>query len=544
MPELDDLISKFLHATQERNPEVATFLGGGTGEEPLPDPSPEGMEAKKDFVRVWKERFAALDQSSLDPEAQLDLEVFLRGAELWLYNLEVLNQACHNPDPLEELSYLLFTQTRRACVDEESRFQAMARRLGGLHDYLKAFHARVQVGDTRWTEMAHQVADTFPIFLDSIRQRAQGTVSRGLAQDLHEAINDAKDSLEMHVGWLEHLPTRDGLWVLDEERFSTLLRLKGIEEYDPDALEELGRAALEACKEERDRLAREINPDLDADQVRQSLRKDRPNNVAEILDEVRELLREARAFMQDRKIATVHPWERLEVEPTPPFFRSLIPAAAYFSPTRADEVQLGTYVITPPADRALLEEFCRSALPLVSVHEGYPGHHYHIASVNRLSGILREGGILGFPTDPSGWFGGELVEGWAYYAEARMLDHGFYDTPEVRFQFQEKLVRRAARLVVDVRLSCGRFSFDDAVGYLNETADLPITYAVPEVSRNTRSPGYQLGHLLGKILLERLHEERRNVEGEAFDLLSFHNQIVSAGVLPVSLLRTHMTRTR
>ncbi len=541
MPDLRELIQKFLEATTEKNPEVSTFLGTGECMDRLPDPSPEGLEAKKDFVRVWKERFAALDTRALGPEERLDIEVFLKGSELWLYNLEILNQTRHNPDPLEELSFLLFTQTRRQARDEEGRFLGITRRLNGLGEYLEAFHRRIETADVLWTEMARKVAATFPTFLETILDRSRGVVSAGLDRDLREAIHHAHEALESHLAWLDRIPTRENLWALDEERFSTLLRLKAIEP-GPEEIEVMGLEALATFKAEHDRLAREVDPALSPEEVTEVLRKDRPDNFATLLEEVRSLALEARAFIEKNRLAAVHAWETLEIEPTPPFFRPLVPTTAYFSPVRHDEVQIGTYAMTPPAAPSLLDEYCRSTLPLIATHEGYPGHHHHIVTVNRLSNILREGGILGFPTDPTCWFGAELVEGWAYYGEALMLERGFYNTPAVRLQFQKKLIRRAARMVVDVRLSSGRMTFDQAAAYLQENTGMAGDLVLPEIQRYTRNPGYQLGHLLGKMLLENLRAQRQKAEGDAFDVYAFHNRILQAGVVPVKLLAGSMAK--
>jgi uncharacterized protein (DUF885 family) len=537
----DDFVQEFLDAAQRTNPEVVTFLGSRY-EDRLPDPSPEGFENKRTFVQTWKQRVAALDRANLDDEKRLDLEIFTRAADLWLYNLDQLSAVKHNPDPLEELSFLLFTDTRRESRDNEVRFQAIARRLEGFGKYLDRFHERVTLADTRWATMALKVATTFPAFLNTIRERAQSAVSPGLQRDLHQVLDHAHESLESHHGWIEHLPRQDDLWRLDPERFATLLRLKGIEQA-PDELEEMGLEALRTLQAERQRLTQVLDPSLDVEGLRQRLHKDRPDNFAEILDEVRTLVQEAREFMQANAIASAQPWEKLEITPTPPFFRALIPATAYFSPTRNDEVQLGTYVVTPPAAPSLLEEYARSTLPLIAMHEAYPGHHHHIVSVNRLSSVLRDGGVFGFPTDPACWFGSELVEGWAYYVEARMLEHGFYDRPEVHFQFQEKLISRAARMVVDVRLSTGRIGFEEAAHFLHETTGMPRIHAESEVIRCTRSPGYLLGHLLGKVLLEDLLETRRLAEGEAFDLQRFHDLLLQAGVVPISLLKKHWAQT-
>lgn len=541
MARLEDLTREFLTTTRELNPEVTTFQGATGPEDGLPDPSPDGIRAKCDFVRVFRERFAAFERASLTPAQRLDVEVFTRSADVWLYGVEMLGTIRHNPDPLEEIGFLLFTQTRRASVDPETRFRDVAARLAGFNLYLDRFHRRIEVADRHWTELAHRVAATFPAFLETIRDSAEGVVSAPLEHDLRHALARAHEAVENHAAWLHRIPVREGLWRLDPERFGTLLRLRGLEA-SPDEIEAEAREALRAFREERDRRAREITPDGGAEAARRRLRKDHAADFARVLEEVRGLVAEARDFVADHELCTLRDWERFEIEPTPPFFRALIPTASYFSPARLDREQVGTYAMTPPAAPSLLEEYSRSALPLVAVHEAYPGHHHHTATANRIAGPLREGGTLGFPADAASWFGSELVEGWAYYAEASMLEHGFHDRPEVRFQFADKMLRRAARTVADVDLALGRMSVEETAAELNRVTGRPIAYTPTEVMRYTRSPGLQLGHLLGKTSIEGWRDRCRAAEGERFSLRRFHDRILEAGTVPVTLLETHYGR--
>jgi uncharacterized protein (DUF885 family) len=128
----------------------------------------------------------------------------------------------------------------------------------------------------------------------------------------------------------------------------------------------------------------------------------------------------------------------------------------------------------------------------------------------------------------------ELVEGWAHYCEQLMYEQGFTASPEVRFVQLNDLVWRACRIIIDVELSSGRMTFQQAVDLLVEEAAMTRAGAEAEVRRYTYTPGYQLSYLYGKHLLLQLRQRRRRLEGDAFDLRGFHDRLLYAGAVPAA----------
>jgi uncharacterized protein (DUF885 family) len=56
-----------------------------------------------------------------------------------------------------------------------------------------------------------------------------------------------------------------------------------------------------------------------------------------------------------------------------------------------------------------------------------------------------------------------------------------------------------------------------------------------------RPPGYGVGYTIGYLQMRKLVADRRQQLGEAFVLRDFHDQFLSLGRLPMSLLRWEMT---
>jgi hypothetical protein len=62
--------------------------------------------------------------------------------------------------------------------------------------------------------------------------------------------------------------------------------------------------------------------------------------------------------------------------------------------------------------------------------------------------------------------GVETVEGWAHYCEEMMAEKGFTADRETKLIQVNDVIWRAVRIIVDVKLSRGEMTFDDAVRML------------------------------------------------------------------------------
>ena len=54
-------------------------------------------------------------------------------------------------------------------------------------------------------------------------------------------------------------------------------------------------------------------------------------------------------------------------------------------------------------------------------------------------------------------------------------------------------------------------------------------------------PGYGIGYSIGMLQMQRLLADRKRQLGDDFELKSFHDELIAAGWLPLSLLRWEMT---
>jgi len=123
-----------------------------------------------------------------------------------------------------------------------------------------------------------------------------------------------------------------------------------------------------------------------------------------------------------------------------------------------------------------------------------------------------------------------------------MKEHGYQDSPEARFMQSIDLIWRAARIIVDIDLSTGKMSFDEAVKFLKDEVGMEEPFALAEVKRYTQNQGYQLCYLLGKHLILELRDEIKERMGAEYSEKFFHDTILYAGSIPVKFLRMEFDR--
>ncbi|MCJ2555165.1 MAG: DUF885 domain-containing protein, partial [Candidatus Thermoplasmatota archaeon] len=412
-----------------------------------------------------------------------------------------------------------------------TRLESMTARLRAGPAYLDQIESRLSHPVKLWTEMAIEAAEQLPAFLEAIAQQADKEATGDGRNAFHEARGEAEEALQAYRAWLEGevLPHAEESFILGEEKFARLVELRGLGR-NPQEIRALGVQYLEEAKRDLGEVAAVIDPKASVEDVSERIHADHPADFAGVLEAVRTVNEEARAFVRDHHVATLPPAERLLVEETPIFLRPILPFAAYMSPPRFEKVQEGIYIVTPPSNgEDLLKEHNFASIRNTAVHEGYPGHHLQLSAANLHPSLIR---VLAGGTGVA-----EMVEGWAHYCEDLMRELGFMDAPEIRFVQLQDIIWRAARIIIDVDLHAGRMAFDEAVQMLVKEAGMAEASAIAEVKRYTQYPTYQLSYLLGKHLINGLREEVEKRMGENFSYAFFHDAIIYAGSIPFYLLR-------
>lgn len=166
-------------------------------------------------------------------------------------------------------------------------------------------------------------------------------------------------------------------------------------------------------------------------------------------------------------------------------------------------------------------------MPTTTFHEGIPGHHLQIT--------LQQQADLPFIRKVEGF--GAYIEGWALYSEQLAQEMGFYkDQPAWELGYIHDALLRSGRLVVDTGIHALRWSREKAVETLSGIEGDPPAYSGQEIERYACNPGQACSYMVGKITILRLREKAKTALGSRFDIRQFHDAILLAGSMPLTVL--------
>jgi uncharacterized protein (DUF885 family) len=524
----DRTIDRWFRDQLAMRPESATFLGIHDHDGDLSPGGRDAIDEEIAFFRRTIDELSSIDRGELSSERALDRDLALHQARLGLYWQTEYRPWAGSSGGAEHIGEALFPLFTRDFAPLRERLESILQRLDGAPTLLRQTRERVTDPVGVWVEIDIESTEHLPGFLDTIvaAARTDGD-DEALADRLSASVETAKAALVEHAAWLRDgvLPRATADWRTGPDRFEEMLRLRELEA-DGDQILAVGEELLASEKAARDALASEIDPTASLAEVADIVKEDHPSTFAEALNEYRVSMDRARSFVVEHRLATPPAEDHLNVIETPSFIRHLIPFAAYYDPAKFDPSPVGTYIVTPPSEPEMMREHNRASISNTSVHEAYPGHHLQLSAAITNPSLVRL--FSGAP---------EFAEGWAFYCERMMKEHGFDDTPKGWYIVHTDAIWRATRIILDVQLHRGLIGFDEAVDQLVAETGFERPAALAEVRRYTSTPTYQLSYLFGRHMIERLKADVQAREGTEFDLRRFHDTLIYGGTMPVSYAR-------
>lgn len=221
------------------------------------------------------------------------------------------------------------------------------------------------------------------------------------------------------------------------------------------------------------------------------------------------------------------PKNKLDVVPMEAF-RAPDSVPADYSPGTADGSRPGRINVNEydPTHRLLLNA------EAIAYHEGVPGHHLEFSITSHLTDIppFRKYNYL-----PA------FSEGWALYSERLGKDVGFYDDPYSEYGRLGNEMWRSIRLVVDTGVHYKHWSREQMVQFFRDHTAMDEPNIQTEVDRYIAWPGQALSYKLGQMEILALREQAQKELGAKYDIKSFHDEILSAGPLPLDILHARVT---
>jgi uncharacterized protein (DUF885 family) len=248
----------------------------------------------------------------------------------------------------------------------------------------------------------------------------------------------------------------------------------------------------------------------------------------------RDRIGELRRFVEEHDVVTMPSGlGAIEIVETPAFLKPVSPGASMYSPLLFSKSATGYYFITPPrslADAAarldMNEDFDRDRIWSTAAHEAMPGHFFQLSIARRHPDFVRR--IQ---------YSDVFQEGWAYYGEEMFVRLGLYGDDLDPRLFTARWERvRGARAIVDVKLACGEWGFQQAVDFFVGESGFTREASEAAVSSIALGPGNVISYTVGRLQLETLLGKYMERMGDRGSLHDFHDRLLSYGSVPFAVV--------
>jgi uncharacterized protein (DUF885 family) len=544
---INRLADRFWEALLELNPSTATVYGDERYAARLEDPSEAGRAAARALFETTAAEAAAIAEEGLSVEDRITRDVLGVICELAIeqddQRIDLLRVVDQLNGPQTALAQLVQFQP----ADTPERMDKLIARLHAYGPFMAANADLVREGvatgltppritTERTIAQVERLlgipAEASPI-VEMARVASDADRERVLA-----AVRDVVYPAD--AAFLETLRTSlpasredPGIWSAPngEAIYRTQIRTWTTLDIDPAEVHRIGLEELAATQDEQRAIARSAGVGDDLAAYRRLLDEDpanHPASAAEMLDRAREDI--DRAFALAPRYFGRLPKSGCDVRAVETFKEKDSPFAYYFPPT-VDGSRPGTYY----ANTYDLPSRMYSSLATTTYHEAVPGHHFQIAlemENTELNTFRRLGARAA---------GGAYVEGWGLYSERLADEMGLFRNDQERYGMLGAQAWRAARLVVDSGMHALRWSRQQSIDFLLE-AGLTATDATIETDRYITWPAQALTYKLGQRQIELLRHELTARDGAAFDLRTFHDEVLGHGSLPLATLARELPR--
>jgi uncharacterized protein (DUF885 family) len=356
----------------------------------------------------------------------------------------------------------------------------------------------------------------------------QGKALTAAAVTAQKALEDYRKFLRQDL-----LPRSTGTWVLGKENYDYILKHRWFLDADADTILARGQKAFEETEALAQQVAQRIQPGAKHwTEVYEKIKDDHPkaDGIKEAYQAKIDL---AKAFVIQHKIATLPPGENVITIDTPPAMRRSSPFGTFQSVDAFGDGLQGKLVLTPIEDwmtpqqrKDRLRSHHNAWIPIIAVHEAYPGHHVdglnRKANTRLLRKVVRES---------------IMSEGWGLYTEEMMFQQGFLQGDDVRLTQLRNRLWRAARVIMDASLHTGKMTYDEAVTFLADKVRFDRYAAGLDVDMYTLRPTYVLGYLIGMQEIEGIYKDYVAKYGEPSPPSEFYDRLLSVGSIPPALVR-------
>jgi hypothetical protein len=522
-------------------PKKATELGNHDYDDSLGKWNREGVRERITFLQHYRD----LIKDSLEIDALIIKNIL----DSNLFHLKVIRPhtrpdfyAGYALDSIDRLIHLL--QKTHDTDALEGVVDSLVSRVNGFPILFEQSKEWLKVTTPVSRNLALFLVEFFQEFLETDYRRFIATLDlpRAFNEKLIGAIPFTKESLSRFahfVRTLEVIPQDHPSLRQSKDFFKHLFQQKYMLKYNAKELLEMSRERINTLTAEMEKISGKDIDGFYENLVERNLFDSHGINdtlmsyCLEKADEYFDFCTRTHLIPTERKPS---------IEWTPIYRRRTSPLASYIPKGPYETLrQQGVLWICPAEEPLSRERFLerkylyhRQMINSLLIHE-LIGHHLQF---DRIPTIDREAFKISSNLTSD--------EGFALYVEetftreyAKTLESPQEADDMLFFQKKAELMR-AHRVYVDVNLSTGRLSLEEAVRYFADQNTMPFETAKAECEKYFLNPGTASSYLVGKMELMGLRERLRKKFQDAFSLPLFHQGLVNYGAIPIPLIQRSM----
>ena len=178
-----------------------------------------------------------------------------------------------------------------------------------------------------------------------------------------------------------------------------------------------------------------------------------------------------------------------------------------------------------------LREANNYASQILSIHEAIPGHCLQGIYNNKKShDVLR-----------SVFQNGAMIEGWAVYTEAMMIENGWGNhAPEMELMLGVWRLRELANVIIDYDIQCLNKPKEEIVRFLARECFQTNAQVEEKYHRASVSQVQLCSYYTGATAIQLLRDDYKKKMGDKYSLKDFHEKFLSFGSSPVKYIRERM----
>jgi uncharacterized protein (DUF885 family) len=485
----------------------------------------DAIEGRILSLQRYEHRLLAIDPAALDNETYYDLEILKLQIAAARLDLAEIRSWEKNPNFYRSIiSGGLYSLASLAFDSPPRRMELAAERLRHVPDVLAAARENLKNPPRMYTEVAiDEFSGTHTFLKTSLLQAFTGVQDDAIRARFMEARKYALEAIEKFVDWMRKdlLPASTGSFAIGPDLFRRKVALDEGIDLPIDELLRRGYDLMRSTQEELKKVA----GDRPVKALLRETSREHPS-AERLIAETQAMLDRLKTWAS--QVATVPPDAACKVQETPEFRRSMSFASmetpgpfekvardAYYSITLPDP--------TWPTERQEqhLAFFNRYSLPLISVHEAYPGHYTQFLRVREVASKVRK--VFGCAS---------FSEGWAHYCEQLYADQ--HPDPSLKLHQLQLALVRICRYVAGIEMHAKGMTYEQAVELFVTEGYMERVAAEREARRGTADPTY-LVYTLGKHEILKLRDDYLARTGAT--LKQFHDELIRTGYPPIPIAR-------